>query len=105
MLGGAYDAGFAKVYASYGQARAQVADFATNTGSIGVSVPAGAGSVLAAIAHTKLSGSSTGDRTTASLGYDYFLSKRTDLYLVAMRDMVTAETSGNSIGAGIRHRF
>ena len=44
-------------------------------------------------------------RNTVSVGYDYFLSKRTDVYAVAMADKITDEPSGTSLGLGIRHRF
>ena len=44
-------------------------------------------------------------RTTTSVGYDYYLSKRTDLYAVVMNDRFTGNASGNSYGVGIRHRF
>jgi predicted porin len=77
------------------------------TVSTGVSVPAGSGKILAEWAQTKRSGTGFADRkrNTASIGYDYDLSKRTDLYAVYMRDRITGFDSGNSFGAGIRHRF
>ena len=44
-------------------------------------------------------------RKTFTLGYDHFLSKRTDLYAMLMNDRITARTTGNSFGLGVRHRF
>jgi len=44
-------------------------------------------------------------RKTLTLGYDYFLSKRTDLYAMYMNDRITAQPSGNSFAVGMRHRF
>jgi len=44
-------------------------------------------------------------RKTATLGYDYILSKSTDLYANVMRDELTGYDSGTSFGAGIRKRF
>ena len=44
-------------------------------------------------------------RKTFTVGYDYFLSKRTDVYVMAMNDRITNQTKGNSFGVGIRHRF
>lgn len=107
MVGGAYDAGFAKGYATYGRSTTPLTGYDAKTTSLGVSVPAfsSAGSVLVAVAHTDVSGPFNGNRTTASLGYDHFLSKRTDLYAVAMHDRVTGLSSGTSVAFGIRHRF
>ena len=39
------------------------------------------------------------------MGYDYFLSKSTDVYAMYMRDRITSFSSGTSFGAGIRKRF
>ena len=45
------------------------------------------------------------DRKTYTVGYDHFLSKRTDVYAMFMGDKITNQTSGTSFGVGIRHRF
>jgi predicted porin len=105
MVGGAYNADFARFFLTYGGAETEIADYDAKTTSLGVSVPVGAGSILAAVARTKVEGTFEGARTTGSIGYDYFLSKRTDLYAIAMRDRVTGRASGNSYGVGMRHRF
>jgi predicted porin len=107
MLGGAYDFGVLKAYASYGKSKTEVTHYQGATTSLGVSVPVGstAGQVLAAVAKTKVTGSYDGARTTASLAYDYYLSKRTDVYAALMHDRATAMTNGTSLGVGIRHRF
>ncbi|WP_454674928.1 porin [Achromobacter pestifer] len=53
-------------------------------------------------------------RRVISLGYDYLLSKRTDLYAIVMRDQTDTRTlptgatiraHGNNIAFGMRHRF
>jgi predicted porin len=105
MVGGSYNPGFAKFFITYGGAKTEVADYDARTTSLGVSVPVGAGAILAAVARTKVEGAYDGSRTTGSVGYDYFLSKRTDLYAVLMQDRVTDRRPGNSLGAGMRHRF
>ncbi|MGJ7487615.1 porin [Variovorax sp. LT2P21] len=105
MVGGSYDPGFAKFFVTYGGAKTEVADYDARTTSLGVSVPVGAGAILAAIARTKVEGAYDGSRTTGSVGYDYFLSKRTDLYAVLMQDRITDRSHGNSVGLGMRHRF
>lgn len=76
--------------------------------SLGATVPAGAGKFQASWAQTKRTGMAIGadqKRNTTAVGYDYDMSKRTDLYAVYMNDRITAQNSGNSFGVGIRHRF
>jgi predicted porin len=107
MLGGSYDFKVAKLFATYGQTDHNV-DLEDKVASVGASVPLGSGKVLASYAQTKRSGATiAGDlkRNTASLGYDYDLSKRTDLYAIYMSDKITALNRGNSFGVGVRHRF
>ncbi|MDD0810278.1 porin [Curvibacter sp. RS43] len=102
MLGSSYDFTVAKAFLTYGQAANNLTPKAKTT-SVGLSAPVGAGKVLAAYANTSLD--SGVSRKTASLGYDYFLSKRTDVYAVFMNDKITAKSTGNSFGVGIRHSF
>jgi predicted porin len=45
------------------------------------------------------------DRDTLSIGYLHKLSKRTELYAVAMRDKIEDLSSGRAYSLGIRHRF
>lgn len=107
MLGGTYDLKMVKLFATYGQTSHDI-DLNDKTLSLGASVPAGQGKVLAGWAQTKRSGTAFGadkKRNTVTVGYDYDLSKRTDLYAMYMNDKITALNSGNSFGVGIRHRF
>jgi predicted porin len=81
---------------------------ALRTWQLGVSVPLGAGSLLASAARTEREidfGAADQSRSTISIGYDYSLSKRTDLYAVAMNDRVTDLDSGTTLALGVRHRF
>lgn len=107
MIGGAYDFGVAKAYATYGKAKVDVTNFSGRTVSLSGEVPVlnNAGAIKASVARTKVEGTYNATRTTTSIGYDHFLSKRTDLYAVGMRDQVTSLTSGTSLVLGIRHRF
>jgi predicted porin len=103
MLGASYDFKVVKLFATYGRAWSDVALPNTKTASLGASVPIGAGNLLAGFARSERS---TGaDRRTLTVGYDYNLSKSTDVYLNVMRDSVTAFNSGTSFGAGVRKRF
>ena len=44
-------------------------------------------------------------RNTWAVGYDYSLSKRTDVYAAYMRDKVTSLSSADTFGVGIRAKF
>lgn len=107
MIGGSYDLKLAKLFATYGQTSHNI-DVEDQTLSLGASVPAGPGRVQAAWAQTQREGSAFGaeqKRTTTTVGYNYDLSKRTDLYAVYMNDRITNQDNGNSFGVGVRHRF
>jgi predicted porin len=77
------------------------------TYSLGVWVPAAGGNVLAAYAKTRRDPAAAPEltRDTFSVGYDYFLSKRTDVYAIAMQDKMTGYDRETSYGLGIRHRY
>ncbi len=104
MIGATYDAGVAKVFATAGKASSDDNTFDKQTTSLGVSAPLGAGKLLAAVAYTKDDVKDI-SRTTTTLGYDYNLSKRTDVYAMLMNDKITNYESGTSFGVGVRHRF
>ncbi|MBI5277533.1 MAG: porin [Burkholderiales bacterium] len=110
LLSAAYAFPFARLGAGYFNTRrdyAAIADDKVTTAYVGASIPAGPGAVLLQTAVSRQS-PETGAavrRTTTAVGYDYSLSKRTDVYAVYMRDRFTGKDSGDSIGIGIRHRF
>lgn len=104
MLTAAYDFKVVKPYVGYVQAKADNAPGKSKTIHLGASAPLGGGSVLASWARTNVTALDT-SRKTLTLGYDYFLSKRTDLYAMYMNDRITAQPSGNSFAVGMRHRF
>lgn len=116
MLSGKVALGIANVYANYEQTRndnyngGPAGNADSKTWSLSADIAAGPGKVMVAYANTKwtTSPASTLDGTkrgTFSLGYDYNLSKRTDLYAVYMNDKITNYDTGNSFGIGMRHRF
>jgi len=107
MVGGSYDLTAAKLFATYGQTSHNI-DLDDKTLSLGATVPAGPGKVQVAWAQTKREGTAIGadvKRTTTAVGYDYDLSKRTDVYAIYMNDRITRTNNGNSFGVGVRHRF
>lgn len=104
MLAAAYDFQVVKPYLSYGQTKADDTPGRARTIQIGASAPLGAGKLLASWAKTDLSVVDL-NRKTLTVGYDYNLSKRTDVYAMLMNDKITGQNTGNSLGLGIRHRF
>lgn len=110
QLGASYDFGVAKLFGQYSRTVVDLpapASRSFRTTQLGASVPVGSGRLLLSVADTRKAESALADvkRTTWSLGYDYDLSKRTDLYLVLMRDKVTNLQSGTTVAMGVRHRF
>lgn len=115
MLSGKAGFGPANIYANYEEAKnsnyaGPPGDAKSKTWSVSADVAIGAGKVMAAFANTRWTTDPTSardgsKRETFSLGYDYTLSKRTDLYAVYMNDRITSFDRCNSYVAGIRHRF
>ncbi len=103
MLGASYDFTAVKLYGTYGRATTEVTPSRTNTWSLGAEAPVGAVKVLDGFAHSDTNTGAT--RRTGTVGYDYFLSKTTDVYAMLMHDSITGFSSGNSFGAGIRKSF
>jgi predicted porin len=111
FVGGSYDFTAAKLYATFQRNKDDTTtgrDLTDKLYTVGVNAPAGGGAVLLAYAHTTRSGTLVGadrKRDTVSLGYDYPLSKRTDLYTIAMSDKITNADRAASFGLGMRHKF
>lgn len=130
QLAGSYDLKVAKIYAHLGEIQndgteATRLDVKYRIWDLSASVPVGLGSVLIAYASRKtddavgaVSATAFGGnkkREVFSVGYDYFLSKRTDVYAVAMHDKTLTNTlpapakmvnaSATNFGVGVRHSF
>lgn len=108
-LGASYDFGVAKLFGQYRHATLEnlTTTVRLKTAQLGTSVPFGAGRFLASVARTEKTETALVDqsRTSVALGYDYDLSKRTDLYVAALSDKATGLSRGKTFAAGIRHRF
>ena len=104
QLGGALDFKFVKAFGQYGEVKNEgTTELKTKIFQVGASVPIGNGKALAAYGQSEAeSATAEVTRKTASIGYDYNLSKRTDVYAVYMLDKKTALSDGNSFGAGVR---
>ena len=112
VLGGlSYDFGDVKAFAQWQAAdltSATSADTTTlRTTQLGSSVRVGAGQVLLSWARTSadLPAGGTQRRDTVALGYDHWLSRRTDVYAVLLHDVVTRQDGGSSLAVGVRHSF
>lgn len=98
-----YDFGVAKLFGQFGNVANKTTGNEYDITGLGASVPVGNGKVLAQWGQIK---PETGaKRKTFSAGYDYFLSKRTDLYAVAMSDKIDGLSSGSAFSIGVRHRY
>jgi predicted porin len=118
-LGASYDLGAAKLFGSYqsvadkdGLSIAGLTNGTHDGFQLGASAPVGPGSVLFSYGRTKSSDKNVSDsRNVYALGYDYNLSKRTDVYAAFYKDggysKLAASWNGSiqRIGFGVRHRF
>lgn len=102
-----YDFQFVRVYGQVGRIKTEATeDSRTTSYQLGVAVPFGNNLVLLAYGkqHQSAPSKATTDRFT-SIGYDYFLSKATDIYIAAAYEKVSFLSSGNSIAGGVRVKF
>ncbi|WP_019560504.1 MULTISPECIES: porin [Caldimonas] len=106
QLGASYTVGAAKLFAQYGRIEERTAlDLDDDIYQLGLSYRVGAGSLLASWGVRQTTGDAPSKRRMASLGYDHFLSKRTDVYAVYMVDKLRATEAGHTVAVGLRHRF
>jgi predicted porin len=102
-VGASYDLGGAKLYGQYGKVKNDTTNVGYKLAEVGVAVPVGAGKVLAE--YGQLKPDTGAKRTTITAGYDYGLSKRTDVYGVVMSDKLTGTNTGSTYAVGVRHKF
>ncbi|RQR22976.1 porin [Burkholderia sp. Bp9143] len=108
LAGATYNANFAKLYAAIQTTNTTTTEVGSHTYELGLSIPATQTStVLVEWARTKQSAPKEKNaiRNTASVGYDYYLSKRTDVYAVCSYDKLSGKPSGTTYGVGMRHAF
>ena len=107
QLGATYDIRVVRLFAQYGKVDTHAGTSSkTSLYQLGASVPIGQGSVIASYGRSngRFGLSDSTDRTI-SVGYDYNLSKGTDLYAAYLNERQTSLTSGNLVAAGMRLRF
>ncbi|MBU6271876.1 MAG: porin [Betaproteobacteria bacterium] len=111
LLSAAYNLSMARLTGQYQQIKGDTTGLATkkdNSYQLGASIKAGPGNVLVSFGNVKTTQSGAADvkRDTFAIGYDYFLSKRTDLYAnYYQTKLSTSSNTDTAIGAGIRHKF
>lgn len=105
MAGLIYDLKAVKLFGQYDTKRSNVVD--SDSWSLGATIPVGAGKIITSWATTKNEAAGAPDyrRKSALLGYDYALSKRTDLYANYLYDKLSGANTGSVIGVGIKHVF
>lgn len=107
QFGASYDLTVVKGYVQYGKVTTNAAtNVDAKLSQVGLSAPLGGGAVLASYGYDKRTraGLVTTSKIT-TVGYDYNLSKSTDIYATYVRDTVTNLNSGNTLAAGIRMKF
>jgi predicted porin len=106
MAGVSYDFDVVKLFGQYFHTDTPDIRTRTRTAQLGFAVPVGPGRIMATVARTEREvASAESARTTAGLGYDHYLSKRTDLYAVFLSDKLSAFNRQSSVALGVRHRF
>lgn len=107
QAGATYDFSVVRVYGQIGRVKTDATlDARTTLYQLGLAVPIGTGLILAAYgqSHTATHVYGITDRQ-ASIGYDYFLSKNTDIYVAALHEKLSFQSAGNAIAGGVRLRF
>jgi predicted porin len=107
QLGASYQLAAVKIYGQAGWVHTKAAnDTNTSLYQLGAAVPIGLGFLMGSFGHARSETAGVDAITrTFSLGYDYFLSKNTDVYAVWMNERLTALSSANTVAAGLRLRF
>jgi predicted porin len=108
LAGVSYDFSRVKLYGSAQTTDNAVTAVKSRTYQAGASVPVTPeGAILFSWARTGIQNpkAATGAHNTAGLGYDYNLSRRTDVYLTYLYDHINGRPIGNSYATGIRHVF
>ncbi len=108
MVGGlSYDFKAVKLLTEYAHTSTSGASTSTDTLQVGAQIPAGSGKILVSAVSSRVRGDAVPNYRRHGLagGYDYALSKRTDLYVVTMFDKVTGKGSGTSLALGMRQKF
>jgi len=109
QFGASYDLKFAKFFVQYGSIETKATrEVETKTLNLSASVPLGNGAILAAYGSSESTTAGVAGKPESemlTLGYNYKLSKRTDIYALYMSDKYTGKSSGTTLAAGVKHTF
>jgi predicted porin len=114
ITGAAYDFGVVRLFGQYITVDDSFANAASDVDrkgfTAGARVPIGLGFAMASYSRSSIddaNAASPSRRTTYAVGYDYSLSKRTDIYANLLTDKLTEPTGTKftRLGIGIRHLF
>jgi predicted porin len=107
QLGASYQLAAVKLYGQAGWVRTKaVNDIHASLYQLGAAVPIGLGFAIGSFGHARSESAGIDSITrTFSVGYDYFLSKNTDIYAVWMNERLTTFSAANTVAAGLRLRF
>jgi len=108
IVGAAYDFSLFELYGALQGLRTDSTDVGAHTYEAGLSVPLTSQlTALAEWAYTRRSAPkhAVSGRNTGSAGLDYFLSRRTDLYLLTVYDRLSGYGTAMTYATGIRHLF
>jgi len=106
-LGAAYDFQFIRVYGQAGRIETESnADSTITSYQLGAAVPFGTSLILVAYGYQHFSSATKGTTNNiASVAYEYFFSKSTDIYIAATYEKLSFVSSGNSVAGGLRVKF
>ncbi|WP_186139650.1 porin [Burkholderia gladioli] len=108
LAGAAYDTKYAKFYAAMQTTSNHGAESGSHTYELGTTVRiTPTNLILAEWARTHHSkpANASDIRNTASLAYEYVLSRRTFVYAVYSYDKLSGNPTGNTLGVGMQHTF
>jgi len=103
----AYDFQFLRVYGQIGRIKTEATnDTRITSYQLGAALPFGTSLILVAYGRQHLEAPTKATTNQImSVGYDYFLSKSTDIYVAALYEKLSFVSSGNSVAGGVRVKF
>ncbi len=109
FAGASYDFGVLKAFVTWQRSLQEISRIGARTAQASVAIPVAGGRILAEYAHTRYAGPGAPAETLlqeAVIGYDYHLSRRTDVYANYLRSRNSqSRPDGYTAGVGIRHQF
>ena len=109
QVGASWDFKVVKLMGQFSRVTTQATtETKSNIYGIGATAPIGAGKLMAQYGNAKNYAAGTRAEViskTVTVGYDYYLSKRTDIYALVMNDKLTGLSNGNTLALGLKHNF